>query len=276
MSNKILFLGKYDDNLFSLEEKVVNISKEPLDPEIKNSKPNFIRYPVEEFNFEVWIIVGNVKPTKLFKNLINEAKIIILTFNLVKKETICFLNEGWWPIVNKYKAIDNQELIVIGTKTSDNIDESQIDAMKNNIIFDYSLYFTVNVNNPNSKFIQYIKSKFIPQNKIGKNALKKNSKKRKRETKEKVPKSNKNDDLDNDENQADDDDEAKKIKNEKKKKKSKKPSKKRANKRKNMRSRMRRPSNKEKDITTEEEEEKSETNASSDDNINIKENIEKA
>ena len=59
---------------------MVNISKEPLDPEIKNSKPNFIRYPVEEFNFEVWIIVGNVKPTKLFKNLINEAKIIILTF----------------------------------------------------------------------------------------------------------------------------------------------------------------------------------------------------
>ncbi|KAK8840314.1 hypothetical protein M9Y10_030870 [Tritrichomonas musculus] len=93
--------------------------------------------------------------------------------------------------------------------------------------------------------------------------------------KEKVPKSNKNDDLDNDENQADDDDEAKKIKNEKKKKKSKKPSKKRANKRKNMRSRMRRPSNKEKDITTEEEEEKSETNASRDDNINIKENMEK-
>ena len=90
MSNKILFLGKYDDNLFSLEEKVVNISKEPLDPEIKNSKPNFIRCPVEEFNFEVWIIVGNVKPTKLFKNLINEAKIIILTFNLVKRDNMFF------------------------------------------------------------------------------------------------------------------------------------------------------------------------------------------
>ena len=97
MDKSIVFLGKYDDDLCSLEGKVVNNKIEYK----KNQQPKVIKQPIKGTDFEAYLLVGNVKPSLQLKNVIPKAKIIFFTFNLSRPETLVFLNEGWKPVIER-------------------------------------------------------------------------------------------------------------------------------------------------------------------------------
>lgn len=138
----ILFLGKYDKNMHSLEEKILNIQKNPSPNQTYNleynefAEPDVKKCPIN--NCDVWIILGNVKPTLLLKQLISQTNILLFVFNFSNFDTLAFLTEGWGPIVKKAGITkpEYQKRILIGTQCSSSINSKDKldkikDAMKN-------------------------------------------------------------------------------------------------------------------------------------------------
>ena len=122
----ILFLGKYDDDLLSLEEQLIDIKCSKKQTINVESFPDVIKYTNNIFQFNVYAIVGDVKPSLLLKKLISQVNIIIFTFNINKKDTLEFLTNGWGPIVDKIEKPKSQERILIGTNSSQNLNTEDL------------------------------------------------------------------------------------------------------------------------------------------------------
>lgn len=108
MTNQILFLGRYDEDLRILEQKVVNLLNSNQENLQIGDFPDVVNTKINKYNYSVWVILGDVKPTLLLKNLISEASIIILCFNNSDPVSLDFLNEGWGPIYTK-ALMNNQK-----------------------------------------------------------------------------------------------------------------------------------------------------------------------
>lgn len=143
MENSIIFLGKFDNDLLSLEESVINICKKSKhdskyihiiknDEDIKTITPDVKKYTINEHKFDVWAIIGDVKPTLLLKNLIASTKIILFVFNLKNLISLDFLNEGWFPIFEKIdkSTLKNQERFLIATGNDQRINLTESDLNK--------------------------------------------------------------------------------------------------------------------------------------------------
>lgn len=124
MNNSILFLGRFDNNMLFLEAKIISFGK-PFDKKqnILTKKkellqnPDVIKYQINRYGYDAWIIIGDVKPTLLLKKLISDVQIILFVFNADDPETLDFLNEGWGPIFDKSKPkiSQTQQRFLIGT-----------------------------------------------------------------------------------------------------------------------------------------------------------------
>ena len=123
MIYSIIFIGKYDENLRSLEEDAINMqenSNKNADRirrfKIETSDiPDVKRYRIENFGCDVWTIIGDVKPTLLLKELLFEANLIIFYFDRALLNSFNFLKEGWGPIINKVLSLNpiNQKRILL-------------------------------------------------------------------------------------------------------------------------------------------------------------------
>ena len=108
MNESILFLGKFDENLLLLEEQVLSLQKNQNLNQIKKSDiPDVIKYKINGYQSDAWVIIGDVKPTLLLKDLISKTKIIIFVFNLKDSESLRYLLEGWLPIIEKVDKSEN-------------------------------------------------------------------------------------------------------------------------------------------------------------------------
>lgn len=169
----MLFLGKFDEDLLLLENKAVNLGNQSnqifrnikYDPSLP---PDVIKYPIDGYNSDVWILFGDVKPTLLLKKLISSTKIIIFVFNFSKPETLFFLDEGWGPIIERIH-VNNQTRILIGTRSESKsvINQTEMNSQIAKIerklncqkffeekSFQYSNFYS----NTKSEFCEYIKT----------------------------------------------------------------------------------------------------------------------
>ncbi|KAK8848325.1 hypothetical protein M9Y10_019388 [Tritrichomonas musculus] len=127
MPKTLLFLGKFDHDMLSLEQKVIDISEKanPKLNSIKINSPDIIKYQISQYRCDVWVTLGNVKPTFLLKNIISKSNIILFVFNSTKPETLTFLEEGWEPIISRIspKCVHNQERILACTNYRSNLNQ---------------------------------------------------------------------------------------------------------------------------------------------------------
>ena len=81
--NYLIFLGKYNEDFCSIEERIINMGLKSIKYPIKystNSEPDFVNYPIEGYEFKAWTFTGNVTPLLNIRPLIVKVKIIIFIF----------------------------------------------------------------------------------------------------------------------------------------------------------------------------------------------------
>lgn len=148
----IICLGKFDDTILSVENQIINLSKNNSKPpkykltyDDDSKPPDVVKYSNEDYKCDVWTILGDVKPTLLLKNLLSEANLIIYIFNLSEPGKLAFLTEGWGPIIQKSIKTNskNQERILLGIKTkSDNKPQEMTQKIKKSKeILQYTRYY---------------------------------------------------------------------------------------------------------------------------------------
>lgn len=138
MASSIIFIGKYDEELLKLEQKVIDFDngteKKNLEKQIiDNPTPDVVKYKINGYDCYAWIILGDVKPTILLKKLLSNIEIIFFCFNLSEENSLAFLNDGWGPIYEKAKnAIKDQKrfLIKINANIPSTISEDEINSTK--------------------------------------------------------------------------------------------------------------------------------------------------
>ena len=122
-AKSIIFIGKFDEPMLSLELKTLKINpnfNQRLGESI--SMPDVVKYQIEGYECDVWLFLGDVKPTLLLKNLISETDIILFVFNIENEESLSFLDKGWGHIIEKSEKasnfkLTNQQRFLIGTKS---------------------------------------------------------------------------------------------------------------------------------------------------------------
>lgn len=134
MIYSIIFIGKYDKNLHSLEEDAINIHEnsnknaDRITLELQNI-PDVKRYRIEQYACDIWTIIGNVKPTILLKGLLFKANLIIYYLDISQPDSFNFLTEGWGPIINQVLSLNpkNQKRILIASQTKSIKAKSEIE-----------------------------------------------------------------------------------------------------------------------------------------------------
>lgn len=157
MKNTIIFIGKFDEELFFLEKKIINLQNDSqfnitLD---SSSTPCFAELPIIGYNYYANIIIGNINQIRFIENLILNSKIILFVFNFTKPETLEFLNAQIFPVISKLKSNCEQERILIGMN---------YDQVKNSDMYNLIQETMDNLNC--SKYFEEIsnKSSLQPQN----------------------------------------------------------------------------------------------------------------
>ncbi|KAK8885614.1 hypothetical protein M9Y10_041064 [Tritrichomonas musculus] len=157
MKNTIIFIGKFDEELFFLEKKIINLQNDSqfnitLD---SSSTSCFAELPIIGYDYYANIIIGNINQIRFIENLILNSKIILFVFNFTKPETLEFLNAQIFPVISKLKSKCEQERILIGMN---------YDQVKNSDMYNLIQETMENLNC--SKYFEEIsnKSSLQPQN----------------------------------------------------------------------------------------------------------------
>ena len=72
MKKSIIILGKINENFITIEENVISLGQKTtfrFDKKII-MEPNVLKFHVDEYNFDVWTLTGDVRPNKSMKSLV--------------------------------------------------------------------------------------------------------------------------------------------------------------------------------------------------------------